>query len=93
MLDLSTMVKKSASQVSCVLDGEIAILNLDRAVYFGLKDVGAHIWQALQEPKSVSQICDDVMAEFDVAADACRADISRFLLSMRDAGLVELVPA
>ncbi len=91
MLDPSTVVKKSAGQVSCVLNEEVAILNLDRALYFGLKDVAAHIWDTLQEPRSVADICDDVMTQFDVASDVCRADVSRFVLSMRDAGLVEIV--
>jgi len=90
MLDPSTVVKKSASQVSCVLNEEVAILNLDRALYFGLKGVAAHIWDMLQEPRSVAEICNDVTAQFDVASDVCRADVSRFVLSMRDAGLVEI---
>ena len=91
MLDPSTVVKKSAGQVSCILNEEVAVLNLDRAVYFGLKGVAAHIWDTLQEPRSVAEICDDVMTQFDVASDVCRADVASFVVSMRDAGLVEIV--
>jgi len=91
MLDLSTVVRKSARQVSCVLDDEVAILNLDRALYFGLTDVGAHIWEELQEPRSVAEICDGVMTHFDVAPEVCQSDVSRFLVSLREAGLVEIV--
>jgi hypothetical protein len=91
MLDPLTVVKKSAGQVSCVLDDEVAILNVDRALYFGLQGVAAHVWDALQEPRSVGEICDGVMDQFDVPLDVCRADVSRFILSLRDAGLVEVV--
>jgi hypothetical protein len=84
-------VKKAAGQFSCVLNEEVAVLNVDRALYFGMKGVAAHIWDELQEPRSVAEICDGVMAQFDVAPEVCRADVSRFVLSMRDAGLVELV--
>src|SRR3954467_10643852 len=90
MLDPSTLVKKSASQVSCVLDEEVAVLNLDRALYFGLVGIGAHIWAALEESRSVAELCDGVMAEYDVGSEVCRADVSSFLNSMCDAGLVEL---
>jgi len=90
MLDLSTVVRKSARQVSCVLDDEVAILNLDRALYFGLQGVAAHIWDALQEPRSVGEICDGVMDHFNVTAEMCRADVDCFIVSLRDAGLVEL---
>ena len=91
MLDRSTIVKKTSDQVSCMLDNEVAILNVDRARYFGLQGVGAHIWEALQQPRSVGEICDGVMEEFDVASEVCRADVSRFIVSLRDAGLVEIV--
>ena len=91
MLDPSTVVKKATGQVSCMLNDEVAVLNVDRALYFGMKDVAAHIWETLQEPRSLAEICDGVVAQFDVAPDVCRADVSRFVVSMRDAGLVELV--
>jgi Coenzyme PQQ synthesis protein D (PqqD) len=91
MLDSATVVKKSANQVSCVLNEEAAVLNLDRALYFGLSGVAAHIWDALQEPRSVAEICDGVMMQFDVASEVCRADVASFVISMRDAGLVEIV--
>jgi Coenzyme PQQ synthesis protein D (PqqD) len=91
MLDSATVVKKSANQVSCVLNEEAAVLDLDRALYFGLSGVAAHIWDVLQEPRSVAEICDDVMAQFDVASEVCRADVCSFVISLRDAGLVEIV--
>jgi len=91
MLDPSTVVKKAAGQVSCMLNDEVAVLNVDRALYFGMKDVAAHIWETLQEPRSLAEICDGVVAHFDVAPDVCRADVSRFVISMRDAGLVQIV--
>lgn len=37
-LNPSTVVKRSDNQVFCVLDNEVALLNLDRARYFGLND-------------------------------------------------------
>ena len=57
---------KSGHQVSCKIDGEVAILHLDRAVYFGLRGVGAEIWQALEQPRSVEELRDVIVATFDV---------------------------
>lgn len=91
MLEPSTVVRKSPSQVSCVLNEEVAVLNVERALYFGLQGVGAHIWDALEAPRSVAEICDDVTAHFDVSPEICRQDVARFLDSMLDAGLIETV--
>ncbi|TAJ23971.1 MAG: PqqD family protein [Reyranella sp.] len=89
MLEPSTVVRKSSSQVSCVLNEEVAVLNVEKALYFGLQGVGAHIWDFLETPHSVAEICDDVTANFDVTPDVCRQDVLKFLGGMLDAGLIE----
>jgi hypothetical protein len=90
-LNPSTVIKRSDNQVFCVLDDEVALLNLDRAHYFGLNDTGAHIWQSLETPRSVADLCQDVLAHFEVSADICRQDVLDFLVNMQEAGLIETV--
>jgi hypothetical protein len=90
MLDASKILRRSAGQVSCNLDEEVAILNLEKSCYFGLAGVGAHIWQALETPCSVGQICQSVSSEFDVASETCRRDVLSFLDSLHEAGLIEV---
>jgi hypothetical protein len=90
MLEASTILKKSEQQVSCNLNDEVAILDLKGALYFGLNDVGAHIWQFLDEPRSVDRICGAVVEQFDVEPAACQADVLRFLAGMQEAGLIEV---
>lgn len=93
MLEPTTVLKRSDRQVAANLNGEVAILDLDKAVYFGLQGVAAHIWDALQAPQSVNEILVNVMATFDVAPDVCRRDVVQFLVTLREAGMVEVVPS
>ena len=90
MIEVSTVLKKSEHQVSCNLNDEVAILDLKSALYFGLNNVGAHIWQLLDEPRSVDQICGAVGEQFDVEPAACQADVLRFLAGMQEAGLIDV---
>lgn len=89
MLELSTVVKRSTQQVACNLNDEVALLQLDSALYFGLRGVGAQIWSGLEQPRSIAEICNDVVREFDVAPADCREDVIRFLASLQEAGLIE----
>lgn len=91
MIELSTVLKQSTGQVSCNLNDEVAILNLDKAVYFGLEGVGSHIWQALEQPRSVEALCKLIQDEFDVDPARCQADVLKFLHNLEQAGLVETV--
>jgi hypothetical protein len=91
MLDPSTRLRKSSTQVSCTLNDEIAILSLEKSVYFGLEGVGAQLWQALDQPCTVADLCKLIVETYEVTPEQCEADVLRFLQSMRDAGLVETV--
>ena len=90
-IELATMVKQSTEQVSCNLNGEIAILNLKSTLYFGIEEVGACIWEAMREPRKVSDLCERVLERFDVDPQRCQADIIEFVGRLSEAGLVEIV--
>lgn len=84
------IVSATKDAVSCELGGGVALLDLRSNVYYSLNSVGADIWELIQEPKSVSEICDAIIARYDVEPARCRADVDGLLKGLADAGLVRL---
>ncbi len=80
------------NQVSCDLAGEAAILNLKSGVYYGLNPVGARIWSLVQEPRTVVQILEALLGEYDVERPRLESDIRALLDQLADQGLVEITP-
>jgi hypothetical protein len=78
-------------QVSCDLSGEAAILNLKSGVYFGLNTVGASIWKLIQEPRTVKEIRDALVEEFDVEPKRCEQDILELLQELSTHELIKVV--
>jgi hypothetical protein len=78
-------------QVSADLSGEAAILNLKTSTYFGLNTVGASIWKLVREPKTVSQIRDAIIQEYDVEPYRCEHDIVELLQELSKHGLIEIL--
>ena len=72
------------------LEGEMVLLNLATGVYFGLDPVGTRIWALIDAGRTVEQIVSAITAEYDVDAAVCRADLERFLATLRDNDLVDL---
>lgn len=72
----------------CELGGEAVVLNLDTGVYYGLDAVGARIWKLLQRPRSIAELRDLIVEEFEVDADRCEADLRPFVASLSSHGLV-----
>lgn len=90
MIEPSTIFRKVAHQVSCQINEEVAILDLERSLYFGLQGAGVRIWDALEQPRSLGELCDVVVAEFDVAPADCQADVAQLLVSLQQEGLIEV---
>jgi hypothetical protein len=90
-IEMSTIVKQSKEQVSCSLNEEVAILNLKSTLYFGLDEVGAYIWRAMSEPRSVSELCRQILDHFEIDEPHCHADVLEFLGKLEETGLIEFV--
>jgi hypothetical protein len=85
-----TVLVASREQVSCDLGEEAAILGMKNSTYYGLNPVGARVWNLLQQPRSVGEICEAIVAEYDVTAERCEDDLIELLQKMLQEGLVEL---
>ena len=89
-LCVQSVVMAASEQISCPLGEESAILNLKNSVYYGLDPVGTHVWKLLREPKSVGELRDALLDEYDVEAGRCEQDLLELLEKMRVEGLIEV---
>ena len=92
-LSVHSIVSAVREQVSCPLGDESAILNLKNSVYYGLDPVGARVWNLLQQPRSVAEIRDALLAEYEVESDGCESDLLGLLEKMCVEGLVQVQSA
>ena len=77
-------------QVSSEMGDEAVILHLKAGVYYGLDSVGARIWALIQEPKTVDQIKDAILNEYDVEPDQCERDVLALLDELAAEDLIEI---
>ena len=68
----------------------MVILNLDSGMYFGLNAVGARIWNLIQEPRSVQDIRDLLLEEYEVDPERCENDLLALLHGLAAEGLAEV---
>lgn len=60
--------------------------------YFGLGTVGSEIWNAIEKPRRVDELCAVLQQEFEVDADTCRREVLDFLNDLVERGLAHIVP-
>jgi Coenzyme PQQ synthesis protein D (PqqD) len=80
----------SKDQVACDMGEDTTIVTWRNDVYYGLDPVGKRVWQLLQEPTTLAQICDILKADYDVEPAQLESDIRELLEQLAEQGLVEI---
>ena len=77
-------------QVSCVVGEESVILHLKDGKYYGLNAVGATVWNLIQKPRTVEELQETVLREYEVGSAECERDLLGLLESLVKVGLIEV---
>ncbi len=90
MVASNSKVVAVPEQISSELAQEAVILNLKSGVYYGLSEVGASIWNLIQQPKTVNEIRDAIVTEYEVEPERCDRDLLALLQELEAEGLIEV---
>ena len=71
------------------MDGELVMMGLEQGEYFGMRGVAASIWQHLDEPRTLDELCGLVSQEYDTTSTACRPDVEAFVDDLLTRRLVD----
>lgn len=75
-----TVIVASQTVVIAELGGEAIVLDTTSGIYYGLKnEVSTRIWQLIQQPISISSICDAILSEYEIDIEQCKSDVVEFL--------------
>ena len=89
-ISLKAIVVAGKDQVACSLGDEAAILHMSKGIYYGLDPVGARVWNLLQQPRSVEEIRETLVGEYEVESHRCEADLLDLLENLQSEGLIEV---
>lgn len=70
------------------MGGEFVMMSVEAGEYYAVKGVAATLWQALAQPHDLAELTALVAREYDVTAEACRADVAAFVDQLRGKGMV-----
>jgi hypothetical protein len=91
MITDNSLVAVAQEQISADLAGEAVILNLKSGVYYGLNDVGARIWELVQQqPRSLREIRDMLLDEYEVESEVCDRDLREILQELQAVNLIQI---
>ena len=90
ILSLESVVVVSPNQVSCDLAGEAAVLQMSSGVYYSLNEIGTQIWKLIEQPRSIEDVCEVLLEEFDVDAERCQRSTLLLLEKLLEYELIKV---
>lgn len=91
MLPASTKLSVPEYVLVQELDGESVLLNLNKAQYFGLDDVGTWMWKVLTTADSIQHAIDTLLVEYEVEPAQLRKDLYNLIDHLVEHDLVQVL--
>ena len=84
------IVARGAGLIEAEVDDELMGLHIDNGTCYGFNPTATRVWQLIEQPKSLAELCGALTREFDVDAATCEADVRALLADLATDGIVKL---
>lgn len=87
-IELKTRVERNKACASAPVDNEIVFLNMQKNHYVALDEIGRRIWDLLEKPSSVEELCQKLSLEFANTPEGIAKDILPFLNELETENII-----
>jgi hypothetical protein len=87
------MVKyiRNSQTLSGRLSDELVMMDINKGKYFSLNKVATRIWDLLEKPLDMKELCEILRLEYEVDEVQCQREVTEHLAEMIKLGLVNEV--
>ena len=78
-ITLETKIKKNDNWLTSDMDGETVMMDIDSGRYYALTEVGTSIWEKIDEPISLEEVCKQLGEEYEVTEEQCQQETFKFV--------------
>ena len=90
MLDLQCVVRREPEIVAAEADNDLVMVSIANGSYYAVSDVAREIWEAIERPRKVFDLIDDLAKSYDIDRTTCQAETLSFLEDLRSEGLLKV---
>ena len=89
-LDLNTVVVQTEQILTSAIDDETVLANIKTGKYYGFDALSSHIWQLLSQARPLSDVCEQLLTEYEVDQETCQGEVLAFVQKLVDTQLVQI---
>ncbi|MEO8655645.1 MAG: PqqD family protein [Ramlibacter sp.] len=87
-MNLSDKVTIPSQVMTRQVGDETVLLHLGTGTYYGLDSVGQSVWLLMRDGKTLAEICDLLLDEYDVTREALTRDVLELADKLLAQGLI-----
>jgi hypothetical protein len=90
ILNLDSIVQRDLDVIAAEADHDLVMMSISNGAYYGVSNVAREIWEAIERPKKVSDLIDDLTATYNVDRSLCQEQTLSFLENLLSEHLVQV---
>ncbi len=87
-MDLDAVLTRNPDAAFRIYDGQATVVIPDRAEVDVLNEVGSMVWERIDGKRSLREILDLVVEEFEISREQAQRDILEFVADLREHRMV-----
>ena len=84
------MIRREGDWLAARVGDELVMMSATKGTYLGLTAVGARIWELIETPRTVEDVCATLIAEYEVEPATCRSEVDAFLATLSENSAVHI---
>jgi Coenzyme PQQ synthesis protein D (PqqD) len=89
-LNLDSIIQRDRDVIAAEADQDLVMVSIANGFYYGVADVGREIWEAIEHPKKISDLINDLTATYNVERSVCIEETLSFLENLRAEHLLQV---
>jgi|SRR6266567_1727117 len=89
-LTLDCIVQREPDVIHAEAGQDLVMVSLSNGFYYGVSGVAREIWEAIEHPKKVSDLIDDLAVTYNVERSKCEEDTLCFLEDLRSEHVLQV---
>jgi len=77
-IQINSKIVRNNKIISSDMDGETVMMSIENGEYYGINPIGSRIWELLEHPVTLSEICELLLKKYDVDANQCQTEVLKF---------------
>ena len=90
-MDGATILQRSEEILFTELESDVVMMDVREGNYYGLEGPAARIWELLDVPKSIDEICNALVLEYEIEVAECRADVIAFAQQLQERNVIAAI--